>query len=47
MGIGWSFARPLTAAAMIDMFLVTMVVGCSPGCELWVVVGLVCGIENR
>ena len=33
MGIGWPFARPLTAAAMIDMFIVVVVVGCG----LWLV----------
>ena len=37
MGIGWPFVRPLTAAAMIDMFVVVMVVGCGPGCGLWLV----------
>ena len=32
MGIGWSFARPLTAAAAIEMFVVVMVVVLVVGC---------------
>ena len=36
MEIGWPFARPLTVAAMIDIFVV-VVVGCGPGCGLWLV----------